>query len=154
MSDRDQLIGNQNLKIYNSNSNSSEGGSNEDEYVFKADNENSSLIVSKASQDQLDTILHQIGMGKFQYLLFLLCGFGWMSDNVSLISYITIYSITNLILIDVATSKISSTYIISLYLYKQNFYFILTIGSYRYFTPNSEYLLLYYFIYLYLQYYF
>jgi hypothetical protein len=108
----------------------------------------------KADQEQLDNILDKIGMGKFQYLLFLLCGFGWMSDNVSLISYITIYSITNLILIDVATSKISSTYIISLYLYKQNFYFILTIGSYRYFTPNSEYLLLYYFIYLYLQYYF
>ncbi|KXN69500.1 MFS general substrate transporter [Conidiobolus coronatus NRRL 28638] len=36
----------------------------------------------KADQDQLDNILDKIGMGKFQYILFLLCGFGWLADNM------------------------------------------------------------------------
>jgi hypothetical protein len=43
----------------------------------------------KADQEQLDNILDKIGMGKFQYLLFLLCGFGWLADNVSSLNYIS-----------------------------------------------------------------
>jgi hypothetical protein len=45
---------------------------------------NNNFEVTKSHQDKLDTILHQIGMGRFQYLLFILCGFGWLADNVRL----------------------------------------------------------------------
>jgi hypothetical protein len=51
--------------------------------VFEYEEEG--IKVGKRHEEKLDSILYEIGFGKFQYLMLLLCGFGWLADNVSII---------------------------------------------------------------------
>ncbi|KAI9350952.1 hypothetical protein BD770DRAFT_154618 [Pilaira anomala] len=49
--------------------------------------ESQSVITEKNTDQILDGLLAKVGYGLFQKKLLVLCGFGWLADNVSLYNY-------------------------------------------------------------------
>ena len=45
-------------------------------------NDTSSIETGSSTFDYLNDIISEIGMGSYQWKLFILCGFGWLADNM------------------------------------------------------------------------
>jgi hypothetical protein len=79
MSERHQLI-----NSHKSLDSTSDNASSAPYYGTKLQDYNESEFQATLEhRERLDKILLDFGLGKFQYSLFLLCGFGWLTENVS-----------------------------------------------------------------------
>lgn len=63
-----------------------QAGDGEREEVERGDDEDEDELEDESGLTPLDVTLEKIGIGRYQQQLAILCGLGWMADNVSLIN--------------------------------------------------------------------